>query len=221
MWSVSDLYNSSIITLKESDTVLVARELIQDQEVSYLPILENGKILRNLSLADLDLYDEEDKLVEVIESTINADFCVKENAHYFEGLLAINGLVNMNSIAVVDDEFNFKGVLKLKDILSQYVPQNSVYNESSWVVLVMPSYNYSLTKIADIVEYNRCKILQVLTKNDDLHNTWVQVLINSRTVTSSVKSFERFGYQVAYVSSPGQSEDYNERYQSLIKYLDL
>lgn len=221
MWSVSDLYDSSVITLKTSDTVLVARELLQDQNVSYLPILQDCKILKNVSLEDLDLLDEEDTLSALESQSINTSYFVNVNAHYFEGLLAINSIAHLSSVAVVDDELNFKGILKLKDMLSHYIPPNSVYNESSWVVLVMPNYDYSLTKIADIVEYNRCKVLQVLTKNDNEHNTWVQILINSKTVTSSVKSFERFGYQVAYVSSPGETEDYDGRYQSLIKYLDL
>lgn len=221
MWSIADLYTENTLTLKWSDTMSVAKELIISEGVNQLPILKDGKIEQLISLEDLELLEEDSPLSQIDHFRLNSQLSVHLDSHYFEALQIIADDSSLLSLPVVDEEEQFKGVVKLKDILAHYVPQNVTYNEASWVVLVMPSYEYSLTRISDIVEYNRCKILQVLTKVDEENNLWLQILINSSTISSSLKSFERFGYKVAYVNSPGKDIDSDTRYQSLMKYLDL
>lgn len=221
MWSVGDLCNNGALTLKLTDTVAVAKELILSEGVNHLPVIENGLIKCLVSMEDLELLDEGLSLSSITDFHLENNIAVQENMHYFEALQNISNHPNLLSLPVIDEENKYKGIIKLKDVLKHYIPQNAAYNEASWVVLVMPAYEYSLTRIADIVEYNRCKVLQVLTKLDEENQIWVQLLINSKTVSSSIKSFERFGFRIAYVNSPGEAEDNDVRYQSLMKYLDL
>lgn len=220
MWSVKDIVDSGVIALKLTDTVLFAKELMLDQQLLHLPIIVEGKIEGIVSLTDLDNQGDEET-INNIQRAVDSSYFVYEHEHYFEALKRLMAQPKLLSICVVDKDGKYQGEARLRALCANYVPQNYLAHEASLVVLEMDDFDYSLTNIANIVEYNRCKVLQVVSISAGNKKIWVQLIINSTTVQSIIKGFERYGYLVLYSQNQEGEAIIDERYQSLLKYLDL
>ena len=220
MWTVKDIIDSGAISLKPTDSVLFAKELMLDQQLLHLPIVVDEHITGLLSLTDLT-NQKDDTTISSLSQSVDKSYAIFENEHYFEALKLMMSQPNLLSISVVDIDGKYKGVARLRALCANYVPQNYLAHEASLVVIEMDDYDYSLTNIANIVEYNRCKILQVVSTSPGDKKIWVQLIINSTTIQSIIKGFERYGYLVLYSQHQKGEAEIDERYKSLLKYLDL
>ena len=142
--------------------------------------------------------------------------------HFFQALQMIVEDAKSLSLSVVDKDGAYVGIVRLKDLATNYVPPNYLAEQASLIVLEMDEHEYSLTNIANIVEYNRCKILQSLIVGVEDRKLWVQLIINSTTIQSTLEGFERYGYSIIYTQNQMDGESpLEDRYKSLLKYLDL
>lgn len=221
MWTVRNSVEEGLLSLKPTDTCSVARELIIDQEVFHLPVIRKGKIEFFVSISDLEDLEEQQLLTEIKAHKIPNEFCLQESQHYFEALHQMLGNSKVVSMSVVDEDNDFIGIVRMRDLANNYIPQNYLTQEASLVILEMDDYDYSLTKISNIVEYNRCAILQVVAASPGNKKMWVQLIINSTTIQSVLKGFERYSYKILYANNHQSDQELDDRYQSLLKYLDL
>lgn len=222
MWSVKDKLDSGILILKPTDTVLVAKDLLMDQQLFQLPVVEQGKISYEVSLESLSELPD-DLVLSDIEEIQNKDYLhAQPEQHFFQALQMIIDHSKSLSVSVVDKKGLYVGIVRLKDLATNYVPPNYLTQQASLIVLEMDEHEYSLTNIANIVEYNRCKILQSLIVGVEDRKLWVQLIVNSTTIQSTLEGFERYGYSIIYTENQMDGgSPLEDRYKSLLKYLDL
>ncbi len=96
--------------------------------------------------------------------------------------------------------------------------------ENSLVILEIPLKDYTLTEIAHIVESNNAHVISLsilpISGGNDL---LVSLKLDISDLTSVLRSFERFNYNVTYFfMKEGEITDkYKERLDELMYYLDM
>ena len=84
--------------------------------------------------------------------------------------------------------------------------------------------DYSLSQIAQIIEGNNIKVLSMyITSPPDSTRLEVTLKVNSNDLSSVIRTFERYSYEVKTLSASDDSLDrfYSERLDMLIKYLNM
>jgi hypothetical protein len=92
------------------------------------------------------------------------------------------------------------------------------------IVLELLERDYSLTQIAQIVEGNNMKVLSLyITSPPDSTRLQVTLKVNSRDLSSVIRTFERYNYEVKSWLTNDDALDnfYSERFDLLMKYLNI
>lgn len=97
-------------------------------------------------------------------------------------------------------------------------------NESSLIILDVLDKDYTLTEIARLVEDNNARIvrLEALPAEDGL-SLLVSLKMDVSDISAVLRSFERFNYNVIYyyMKEDEISDDYEDRLNELLHYLDM
>ena len=90
------------------------------------------------------------------------------------------------------------------------------------LVLQMKENDYSMSEIARIIESNDTKILSsYITSIPDAQMLELTLKLNKVDITAIVKDFERFDYTItASYNRNNQEDDFMERYESLMRFLN-
>ena len=85
----------------------------------------------------------------------------------------------------------------------------------------MNQVDYSLAQIAQIVESNNAKILSAyITSNEESTHTEVTLKVNTSNLTSIIRTFERYDYQVkAAYQDKDAEEDLRQRFDALMNFM--
>lgn len=97
-------------------------------------------------------------------------------------------------------------------------------NQSSLIILDVLAKDYTLTEIARLVEDNNARIvrLEALPAEDGL-SLLVSLKMDVSDISAVLRSFERFNYNVIYyyMKEDEISDDYEDRLNELLHYLDM
>jgi Mg/Co/Ni transporter MgtE len=144
------------------------------------------------------------------------------DAHLFD-LLQHFALFKLTLLPVLDRQENYLGVISAQELL-QLLAETSGLNESgSVLVLEMNANDYTLAQIAQIVESNHAKILNLFVSNiPDSTKIQVNLRINQQNLSAIIRTFERYDYQVlASFQDSQQPDELQDRYQELMHYLSM
>ena len=92
------------------------------------------------------------------------------------------------------------------------------------IVLDMIERDYSLSQIAQIVEGNNVKVLSMyVTSPPDSTKLEVTIKVNTNDISSVIRTFERYNYDVKTWITSDDSMDkfYSERFDLLMKYMNI
>ena len=129
----------------------------------------------------------------------------------------------MSLIPVVDNEYNYRGVITLKSIVENLSNLSSIKEVGGIIVLEVGIRDYVLSEIARIVESEDAKILSVSVNSDESRRKLkVTLKLDKTNIQHIISSFERFNYKIASTFlEEEQGESFKDRYDILMKYLDM
>jgi len=222
MWKIANYIDNNILPLKPSDKVLIARDLMLSQNVLNLPIIEDGKLLKWVDIEKLCEHEDKKNIAEIDFISLNKGLFLQEDDHFFKGLQIFKSNPNYDVLPVFSIVNGFQGLVRARDLIAPFLVRNVEQGESSMVLLEMNDFDYSLSAISNIVEYNRSSILQVLVGSQAKGKVWVHIVLNTTTIQSILSSFYRYNYSILYIHNQKDADTLiDDRYQSLMKYLDL
>lgn len=222
MWNISNYIDTNILPLKSTDKVLIAKELMLSQNVFNLPVIEEGKILYWVDLETLCEHEDKKNIAQIDFAPLKVELYLNEEDHFFKALEIFKNNSNIALLPVFSSEHEYKGLVRARDLIAPFLVRNVEEGESSMVLLEMNDFDYSLAALSNIVEYNRSAILQVLVVSQAKGKIWVHLVLNTTTIQSILSSFYRYNYNVLFVHNQKDVDTLIEdRYQSLMKYLDL
>jgi hypothetical protein len=222
MWSISNYIDTNILPLKPSDKVLIAKDLMLSQNVFNLPIIDEGKLLLWVDLETLCEHDDKNNISQIEFPILSEDVVLREEDHFFKGLQIFKSNSKLDLLPVFSRENEYKGLVRARDLITPFLVRNVEEGESSVVLLEMNDFDYSLAALCNIVEYNRSAILQVLVGSHVKGKIWVHLVLNTTIIQSILSSFYRYNYNILFVHNQKDVDTLiDDRYQSLMKYLDL
>lgn len=216
-----DLHSQNLPYLHLSDKVYQALQLMNDNQVTHLPIVDGDKYVGIISEDDLlQVENDHDEL-----STLQQSFgsiSVKSTEHFLKAiqLAAENGL---SVVPIVDLENELTGAVAYTDLLRHASEFMSLNEPGGLIVLEVESNQYSFNEISKLVETNDAQITQLNTSNDpETGMMQVTIRINKAEVSDIVATFQRYEYNVKYYF--GEELYVNElksNYDNLMNYLKI
>ncbi len=215
------LINYMVPPLKMEDEITRAKQWMDEFRVKELPVVHESR-LQGFITEDL-LFDSGILNPTVGEYPLVGISCkTSSSAHYYDVLRVLQEH-EMSMVAVLDSAEEFKGVVLIEDILSEFA-KTAIVNSVGAIIILKTSLNdYSLTEISRIVEMNEATILGANVKPDPEDHSLIEVVIrvNHQDVNQISSGLSKSGYQV---TSAYNTEDnsFNEmdRFSHLMKFLD-
>jgi acetoin utilization protein AcuB len=217
-----DLVSDVIPSLKTSDTAQTALNWMEIFRVSHLPIVNNLDFLGLISDGDIFDLNQPDEPIGNHALSLKHIF-VRESTHLFE-VISIIGRHRLTLIPVLDDSDHFKGVISYNDILASVSGLSTFEQPGGIIVLNMVDRDYSASNIAQIIESNDAKILAMyISSKPDSVGIQVTIKVNVSDLTSIIRTFERYSYDIKTWISDNDKLDmfYADRYDQLMKYINM
>ncbi len=217
----SELLSQTLPYLRLQDKVYQALQLMNDNNVTHLPIVDGEKFIGIISEEDL-LQAENDNapLTELQQSF--SDVSVKDDEHFLKAvqLAADSGLT---VVPVVNEENELVGTLAYNELLKFSSEFMSLSEPGGLIVLEMESNQYSFGEISKIVETNDAQITQLNTSNDgETGMMQVTIRINKPEVSDIVATFQRYDYTVKYFFGEElYANELRSNYDNLMNYLKI
>ncbi len=216
-----ELLSQSLPSLRLSDKVYQALQLMNDNHVTHLPVINGEKFVGNISEEDLLLAENDNAELTTMEQSFS-DVSVKEDEHFLKAvqLAADNGL---SVVPVVTEENELAGTLAYNDLLKFSSGFMSLAEPGGLIVLEMESNQYSFNEISKLVETNDAQITQLNTSNNaETGMMQVTIRINKPDVADIVAAFQRYEYNVKYFFGEElYTNELRSNYDNLMNYLKI
>lgn len=219
--TAKDVITDEIPPLIHTDSGEKALHWMEEFKVSHLPVLKNGNFVGLIS--ETEILDRKD-----LEQTLDVLFdhlprpYVGESAHIYE-VLAKMAEHKISVLPILDAQEKYVGCTSVHQLMVMIANTGSIKESGGIVVLEMNIHDYSLAKIAQIVEGNNAKILSsyIMTSTD---STKIEVTLKISEVELSriIRSFERYDILVkASFQRSNDDDDMQFRYDALMNYLNM
>lgn len=216
-----DLISEAIPSLKTSDLGQTALNWMEIFRISHLPIINNQDFLGLIS--DTDIYDMNHPEEPIGNHTLTLfKPYVDSEQHIFE-VIGLASRLKLTVVPVLDNKNHYKGVITTSDLIRHLAGLSSLDQPGGILVLELTERDYSLSQIAQIIEGNNVKVLSMyITSPPESTKLEVTIKVNTRDMTSVIRTFERYNYDVKTWISDNDSADnfYSERFDHLMKYLN-
>ena len=216
-----ELISDNIPFLKTTDTIEDALNIMETLKVAHLPIVNKLSLLGLIS--DTILYDK-----QLTKSTIGelkqeyAMFYVKTDQNILD-VISIMSQNNISVVPVLDEYDKYIGSIDSTSVLKSFATISSLDKPGAVIVLEINKYDYTLSKIAQIIESNDAKVLNMFVDStNDSSMLEVCIKLNTNDLRSILRTFERYEYNVkSWVSDDDSANKlYMERFNLLMKYLN-
>ena len=217
-----DLISEIIPALKTSDTGQTALNWMEIFRISHLPIVNNQDFLGLISDADIYDMNKPDEPIGNHRLTLFKPYVTTEQ-HLFE-VIGLASRLKLSIIPVLGENNHYKGVITTSYLIRHLAGISSMDQPGGIIVLELLERDYSLSQIAQIIEGNNIKVLSMyITSPPDSTRLEVTLKVNSNDLSSVIRTFERYSYEVETLSASDDSLDrfYSERLDMLIKYLNM
>jgi acetoin utilization protein AcuB len=148
---------------------------------------------------------------------------INEDRHVYD-LIKISTEHELNSVAVVNEEGIYQGVVNIADTLAFFSASATVQSPGGILILSINSRDYTLSEISRLVESEDAKIIGSSLINDpnDLNKLKLTLKLNKTDLSRVTATLERFGYHIiAQYQEVVNKSNEKERLEILLKYLDI
>lgn len=217
----SEYLNTILKPFETATTVQQAKEILHNEHVNLLPLIANNELKNYIAIEHLEQLNPNIQLGDISLYTPYLPF-VLPNQHILDALKQLK-LLEMPLLAVQSEEGKYEGILKTSDIVKTLSQSLSIGSVGSIIVLKVKPIDYSLADIARIIEYNDAKIIGVITYEiENATELEVHLKLNTSLLKNILSTLERYNYNVTqYFGREDNIDNLDERYESLMKFLDI
>jgi len=218
---ITDQYLSNDIEpLNLEDTVQTAIDKMNRLHLDLLPVIYNNHLV---NYAGIDVIEHLDSAIKLSELEMYAPVLpfVNTSQHLLHALTHLKSL-NVSLMAVLDENGEYQGVLKTKDVVKALSNSLSIRSSGSIIVIRVKPIDYSLSDLSRIIEYSDAKILGFfifeVEGSDELE---VHLKLNTGILKHILATLERYDYNVVqYFNREDLTDDLDQRFENLMNYID-
>lgn len=216
-----EIISTNYVEVSPEHSIGFVIDKINESHYHQLPVVSDTDFLGLVREEDLLAADNTLLSVDTLKRTFPFVF-VYDYQHVYEASQML-GVYGFDVLPVLDKDRKYVGVITQQDIIHTLNTNLGNHAPGAIVILEMDSKDYSLSKIAHIIEAENAKILSVSTsliKEGERLEVWLK--LNKTNISAVTASLWRFNYIVKAKFNDGSDEkDINERYQLLMNYLDI
>ncbi len=215
------LISDSIPPLHMEDSGELALITMQEYNVSQLPVLDGNKYMGLVTLDEILHQKHLSHTIKSFQLPVRKPF-VRDTAHIFDVMKAALDF-NVRVVPVVDEDFEFIGLISAESCLRGFAILNSVKDAGAIIELETAQADYSLSEVARIVEENNANVLCFYTNLRHQEGIMeITLKLNTTEVSPIVAAFERFDYEVKAIYNDAEyTEELRDRYDGLMRYLNV
>lgn len=220
--NVSKFLLNDIKPLLPSSNVGEVLDLMEELKFSHLAVVDEDK--KYLGLIS------EDDLLEVDDDSSNLNghtryfkpYFTLATSNLFEAIKTI-GEGNLSLLPVIKDDGRYLGYLSPLELMQDLGRQLTFTEQGSVLILEIPTRDYQLSQIAQIIESEDARIIGFhLTQSSENDVLQLALKLNQKDLSRILQAFERYSYNVVDVFHESLFDDtIADRYESLMKYLNM
>ncbi len=216
-----EILSISIPPLHPDDTVLLAREAMNDHHVAHLPVILDDKLLGTISEDSLLNADSENMQLNLLQSSFSGA-AVQGVNHILETIHVLNEF-NLTLIAVINPDSDYLGSITSLELLKNTGKLIGAGEPGAIVVLELDKINFSFAEISKLVETNDAQITQLNTYFDAITSTfYITLRINKLEISDIIATFQRYEYKVKYYfGEENYDNELRSNYNHLMNYLSI
>ncbi|MFY7899106.1 MAG: CBS domain-containing protein, partial [Chitinophagaceae bacterium] len=197
-----------------------ALQLMDDFEVSHLPITSEDKWVGLIAKEDLLDADEMQTLASLAAHFIQA--MAKKDAFFVIALKTI-AEQELSLLPIVSDTKELLGVVTAPLLVQQLSIYLGNEEPGAWIVIEIERRNYSFGEISRLVETNDAYITQLNTYTEPSTGlVIVSIKINKVEISDILATFHRYEYVVRYYfGEENYANELKENYTHLMAYLNV
>ncbi|MBS1589422.1 MAG: CBS domain-containing protein [Bacteroidetes bacterium] len=218
---IEQLISPTVPTLLITDTGSHALLLMEENNVSQLPVVQDDKYMALVRESDVLDWDKPESPLSMA-SFLTYHPAVFASGHPFEAMRVANQQ-NLSVLPVVDNENTYLGCITRDDLL-KYITENSgVDSPGGIIVIELAPRDYSLSEIARICESEEVIITSAQVASNKLTGKIEVTLKTNRSDLQGLgASFERHNYIVKQIyGEHSQDDDLRGRYDLLMNYINM
>ena len=219
-----DLIADTVPCVKTSDEAGRVLTWMAEFKVRQLPVVNNEALLGMVTEDDLLDVEGDDVPIGNIRLSLPETTYVFEDNHLYE-VLKVASTMKLDLLPVLRARDNtYLGVITSSALIEYAGDLLAVREPGGIIVLEMLQNSYSLSEIGRICESNDAKVLSLAARTipNDPSRLNISIKLNIRELSRLIATFERFEYTISHVIFDAeQLEDYRERYENLLRYLDI
>ena len=216
-----EIQSQTLPYLHLNDKVYQALQLMNDNQVTHLPIVDGDKYIGIISEEDLLLTDNDNAELETLQQSFG-NASVRSDEHFLKAIqvAAENGL---SVVPVISADNEIAGAVAYNELLKYASEFMSLNEPGGLIVLEMDSGRYSFNEISKLVETNDAQITQLNTSVDpETGLMQVTIRINKPEVSDIVATFQRYEYNVKYYFGEElYANELRSNYDNLMNYLKI
>ncbi|SOE22249.1 hypothetical protein SAMN06298216_2696 [Spirosomataceae bacterium TFI 002] len=217
----TELINYEIPSLKLSDDVGHALELMHEFKANVLAVVDQKTFLGTLEEDFLMNFDEKTALKDL--PLKNPEFSIAEDVSLIQ---VVDYLLEkeISLVPVIDDKVEFVGSIYSNDANASLA--TTLYSgKGSVIELKLGLKDYSLAEISRIVENEGISIQKLFVSKDtgtEEDGFSIYIKFNKQDIGSAISSLKRFGYKInTFAPESAVNELEKDRYEMLMKYLNV
>ncbi len=216
-----EILSIDILPLHPDDTVLLAKEAMDDLHVAHLPVIQEQKLLGTVS-EDLLLNASSDNMpLNRLQSSFSGA-AVQGVNHILESIQVMNEF-NLTLLPVINKESDYLGSITAIELLKSVGKLIGTGDPGAIVVLEMDKINFSFAEISKLVETNDAQITQLNTYFDAITSAfYITLRINRLEISDIIATFQRYEYKIKYYFGEEQYDnELRSNYNHLMNYLSI
>ncbi|MEE4115989.1 MAG: CBS domain-containing protein [Marinilabiliaceae bacterium] len=217
-----ELISDEIPVVNTSDTGQKALNWMEVFRISHLPIVNHQEFLGLISDTDIFDMNTPDEAIGNHKLSLIKPFVLLDQ-HIFD-VVAIASVLKLSVVPVLDEKNIYKGVIKASDLIDRIAEMSSLKEPGGIIIISLHQNDYSLSQIAQIIESNDAKVLNLyISSPPESTKMELTIKLNTANIAPIIRTFERFDYEITYWHGDDDAMDrfYSDRYDSLMRYLDV
>lgn len=215
------LASQSLPSLHLQDKVYQALQLMNDNQVTHLPVTDGEKYVGLLSEDDLIQAENDHAPLSALEQSF-FNLSIREDEHFLKAFqFAAEHAISV--VPVVNEANELTGTITWNELLRHASGFMSLNEPGGLIVLEMAGNQYAFSEISKLVETNDAQITQLNTTNDpETGLMQVTLRINKTEISDIVATFQRYEYDVKYYFGEEQyANELRSNYDNLMNYLKI
>lgn len=216
-----ELISQFLPPLKPEETGSKAIKWMEEFKVYHLPVVEGHEYLGLVSEDEILDSNQRDLPVTEFLNEHRKPF-VTDEQHIYDVLRTITS-ADVSTIAVLESNGDFLGSITLQDLLSKFEELAAISQAGGIIVLEFDQNDYSLAKIAHVIESNDSKILSsYVSKKSQSDRMELTIKVDREELAPILQSLERHEYNVVGAFQEKQQlDDLRTRYDSFMRYINI